>query len=970
MGKKSRLKRERGAAKAKMNKPGLPSDPEFERACNELRALFARYRANDVIVSLNISDLWVPNISSQVKHALAFIISISMSADTFEGVERVESYSDFKLFIEQVYAVLPSFPMLEDYVPEADWGEVKYPTKGSLLRIFYGGAVERISDFITAFYLVQGTNVQASQDMYLALLAQDHVLSAVDRTSAGIADDIRAGHVETPAEIFWRACRDAILSLSVRHELGQLSQGLVTKIGVLSAPRSGMEFGNGILTGSALPVFLAEVGTRRYPLALRNAAAAVIEHWAGKSNVASADAMASFVSARLRDVIRGPFNIVTRSERQSFIFSAAILGGENVYLVIALEEAELGELPRLESGLKRALDSGDWALQLVGDPGAVQLRTTDDSLPKIDQLVVLAVVHRVTTVLGVLSIPRTRARVLPLPDFVTIFDSIKDIKELDRYWAFIDAYSPTISGLSGHADRFAAFRDSNALLVDGAVVPTMIALDPHWGSTWRHRMLAKYWENAPPSVPNEMNTAWEVEKNPDGLYKLIAKRIPALCWGTVIGDCVVYFVLIAGHQQMELDDGRILEVLIECLADSLNQRKSILSSLPLFEYRQIVTTCQVKMDSLISQEDRDHSEMPLFSDWQITEDATKRSVNVIVQANLQHVGRHLSDVADASFEVAASVAWIDGLSSSLGIATDPNVLAALRSTSAGKPRFMLKLMQRAVDVPDYSNPLLPDPEHYKTARRDLAISFMDLGAQEGKYELDAAKALIDPARDNFRTLIHGRVSALQRSDLVRFCTEQLDALITKYDREYARIQISLAHEVSYDRTRKLAEAHDQLVKESRNYRYLLECCLSTPESGSHEVSREVVVQLVASVDWLMVLYDASDILHNGLDVAGLELDHLFIPRVYYSDMNDSSERAFGNETAEMKLGVGVNPGDEVEAIRPTDTEWSDRQSRLRSRHRRKPRQVSDKFIRSLSLAVCNQRQRSTLLIFGVPRESP
>jgi hypothetical protein len=73
----------------------------------------------------------------------------------------------------------------------------------------------------------------------------------------------------------------------------------------------------------------------------------------------------------------------------------------------------------------------------------------------------------------------------------------------------------------------------------------------------------------------------------------------------------------------------------------------------------------------------------------------------------------------------------------------------------------------------------------------------------------------------------------------------------------------------------------------------------------------------------MVLYDASDILHNGLDVAGLELDHLFIPRVYYSDMNDSSERAFGNETAEMKLGVGVNTGDEVEAIRPTDTEWSD-----------------------------------------------
>ncbi len=32
MGKKSRSKRERGAAKAKMKKPGLPNDPEFIRS--------------------------------------------------------------------------------------------------------------------------------------------------------------------------------------------------------------------------------------------------------------------------------------------------------------------------------------------------------------------------------------------------------------------------------------------------------------------------------------------------------------------------------------------------------------------------------------------------------------------------------------------------------------------------------------------------------------------------------------------------------------------------------------------------------------------------------------------------------------------------------------------------------------------------------------------------------------------------
>lgn len=901
----------------------MSHDVEFERTCSELRTLFTHYTPDDVIVSLSVSDLWLPNISSQVKHALALAVSISMAASSFRGSGRIESYSDFKQFIEQVYAILPSFPSLEDYVPERDWGEVKFLSNGSLLRIFYGGAVERISDFVTAFYLVHGAAVQASQDMHLALLAQDHVLAAVDRASVGVADDIEAGHIEIPGETFWRACRDAILSLSARPELAGVSQGLVTKLGVLSAPKRRMDFSDGVMTGSALPVFLVEVGTHRFPLALRNAAATVIEHWAGKNNVASAEAIAGFVSARLRHVIKGPLRVVTRTEgRQPFIFSAVILGGAKPYLVIALEEAGVAQLPRLEAGLKKAVSSGEWALQPIGGRGAVQIWTRDGILPTSGQLVVIAVLSRVTTVTGFLEIPMTQARLLPLSDFVTIFDSIKDVKELDRYWAFVDAHSSTIGGFSGPADRFAAFRDSNALLVDGAIAPTMISLDPHWGSRWRHRMLTRYWDNAPPSFPDVPNTAWDVERDPDGLYRSLAKRIPVLCWGAVVGNCVVHFMLVAGEQPIEVDDGRILELLVQCLADALNQRQSILSGLPLFKYRQIVTTCQAKMDSLVSQQDRKQSEGRLFSDWQVTENATSSSVDVVVQANLQHVQKHLIDVTDASFEVAAAAAWIDGLSSTLGLATDSTVLAALRGTSARKPRFMLRVMPRTVDVPDYASPHVPGPEHYKLARRDLAIAFKDLGAKEGKYELAAAKTLIDPARDKLRTLIHSRVSALRRSDLVQFCIEQLDALTTKYDREQTRIQISLAHEVSYDRTQSLAEAHDQFVKESHNYRYLLECCLSMQTSGSDEVSIQAIVQLVASVDWLMALYNASDVLHNGLDVAGLELDHFFIPHVYYTEITDHSETSFANEAADIKLGVGLKAADEVRAIQPTDPEWS------------------------------------------------
>ena len=923
LGKKSRLKRERRTAKPEPSMVKIAQDSEFESTCDQLRSVFTQYSAEDVMVSLSVSDLWLPNISSQVKHALAYAVAISMPVDSFRSPATIESYADFRQLIEQVYAVLPSFPMLEDYVPEPDWGEVKFPSNGSLLRIFYGGAVERISDFITAFHLVHGANAKAIRDMHLSLSAQHHVLEGVPKGSLGIADDIERGHVEPPSEAFWQACRDAILSLSTRVEFAEVSQGLVVRLGVMPAPKRRTDFSDAVMTGSALPAFLVVVGGRYFPLALRNAAATVIQHWSEEKGPTLVQAIGDFVSARFRNVIKGPLRIVTRTDRQPFIFSAVIMDGPKPHLIIALGETQLAQLPRIEHALAKSLSSGDWALQPIGFQGAMQIRSKDGVVPTaLEQLQLVVVVARVTTVPGVVKIPISKAQVLPLSDFVTIFDSIEDIKELARYWKFVDAHSSTIGGFSGPADRFAAFRDSNAVLIDGAMVPTMIALDPHWGSNWRHKMLTKYWENAPPSFPNVKNSAWNVERDPDGLFKALAKRVPALSWSTVVGNCVVHFMLVADDQAIAPDDGHILELLIHCLADVLNQRKSILAGLSIFKYRQIVTTCRARMDSLVTLENEDRSELPIFTDWQIMNDETDSTIDVIVQANLQHVQKALVDVTDASFEVALISAWIEGVSAQLDLAVDTAALDELRGTSSRKPRFTTKIMERIVDVPDHASPHIPAPEHYKIARRDLAIAFKDLGAKEGRYELATAKALIDSARDNFRVKIHSRISLLRRTELIRFCIEQLDALTVEYDHKQTRIQMSLTHEVGYDRTKSLAEAHDQFVSQSRNYRYLLECCHSMPVSGAGEVSVETIVQLVASIDWLLTLYNASDVLHNGLDVAGLELDQFFIPRVYYTDMDDSSQLAFASEAAELRLGVGLMATDEVRAIQQTDPEWS------------------------------------------------
>jgi hypothetical protein len=127
-----------------------------------------------------------------------------------------------------------------------------------------------------------------------------------------------------------------------------------------------------------------------------------------------------------------------------------------------------------------------------------------------------------------------------------------------------------------------------------------------------------------------------------------------------------------------------------------------------------------------------------------------------------------------------------------------------------------------IDVRDFASPVVPGPRQYKIAGRDVAVTFKNLGASPGRYELTAAKPLIDSARDAFRQLIHDRISQLDRNSLLVFCIEQHDALTVEYRRTVCRIRQRVAHEVSYDRSQALADAHDEYIREARNYRYLLE----------------------------------------------------------------------------------------------------------------------------------------------------
>lgn len=883
----------------------------FQVSCGRVREVLTQFHPDDALAAVNISDLWQPNRASQVKHLLALSLLVSTPADSFTPV-RMVTYEEFSGFCNALIEALPDFPTLEDYVPEADWGEVKVLLGQEPVAILHGGPVQRVVDHIEAFRICHGNGTQAVPDLERAIRLQGEFLRLVPRNGGDQADESNPGHIEVPPASFWEVVLPALTQLPAAE---QLRTDYVAELGEPATWKDASGFGDAVMTGAALPYLAARIDGAVRAMSLRNATTVVIDAWAKAALDAPAQVAArlgAYLAKRIegRSCLTGPLQLRSRGERVPLAIAAVLLDRPHYFLVVAVPPGQLALAGKSVTAMRRAMRDADWGLQVVGTANGFQLRDAHGAVPGPEAVRIILVNTPVSTGMSMIKPPSAEARLMSLVDACSIFDSIESVDELARFWRYVDGLREFGgSSFSDLGDLFGSFRDVHAQIVEGAVVPNFLALDPHWGASWRYGQLKAFWKQAPLFFPDE-DSAWETHEREgvSSLTRVTAKNAPKLAWSSAIGTCTLHFILDVDAVGLEQPDGSLLELFVHCAADSIAERVSIIAPFLQLPFLRVNLHCFSAAHLLASAGDEQAQQaavLPLITAWDETPCGDVHSYHARLTVNLAKLARDLEDAENARFEVACAVAVIERLFSALGSQMPAEVRESLAGTSCHLPRFTLNHMQRMVDVPDFTRPQAPRPEDYKVARRDLAILLKTQGVAPGEYKLEAAKVLINPARAAYRDVVHQRIRTLDRESLLQYCVEQYDSLIAFYNREEFRIKQSLCHEVDYDREHSLAEANETLVRESKNYRYLLESAVVLTSHQDSPVRAETVLSILAMVDWLFVLYGASDVLHNGIDVGGLRVDDQYVPEVFYSEVRRAQEDVFGREMAALRLGVNV-----------------------------------------------------------------
>lgn len=926
MGKNSKakrdLKKKKSNNKSREKSPGKGNrnyEDVMPKIKDNLTSVYKEYNLAELFLTLSISELWLPNISSPVKHTIAFNTLLSMDVSMFDNQKELKTCQQASEFFSIIYKILPDIPQMEDFVPEQDWGKIRIPWGDNIYRIFYGSSVERLYDYIQAFGIRYAKYPIILKQMENVLILQDKFLSNINPVDTLSEQELSPGHVEIPPETFWKDCRQALTDTSHAFEqlISQTEKIFIKKSGEFKSINALSELSNIIMEGVALPAIGVSIDNHIYPLSFRNMANVIIEHYASKKmDIDCSDAISNFISQCFESIIEEPFLLLSKKKVLPYKFSGLLQGNDKFYLFALFDIDSASKLKNIEEDVFELFNQGKWALSPISSSQLLGIRNGSGEQLSINDIEFIFINSNLTTAMHFFEPPRLKYsyHILFLTEFIALFDSMDNLNELSLFFSYLDQNKSKINPfLISIIDKFASFKGTHSVLEDGAINFNMITLDPHWGSNWRYEELEKYWSQVPSNFP-DANVKWNISSSYQGNISLISKSHFYVSWSTTINNCTIHFC--ADCKPLLNEDhlnGQLLTLFLECASDALSQRKDIFKNISFQNIDRITVHCAVDKKYLVNSNSdiAEHVSPELFTHTSLINNYNS-SANIQIWINLPFMQYRLNRPQNASFQADVCITFLQLLSKILNIEFSEDIRQQIVNTGNRPARMAISSEERTFDTLEIK-PNIPEAKHFKLARKKLANLIKDSGIKEGSYELQNAKDIINHLADFFREKIHATILSMNREHLLQFVIENYDAYVAEDHRKKKNIMLSLQHEVNYNRTEKLANQSNEFNRMSANYRYLLECTLSLNSKNETIPTTDDILQLLADIDWLIVLYNASDILHNDIDVGGLNIDNFYIPQVFFSEDREIKEDKFSEEQAGYKLGYNLNDTDSVDS---------------------------------------------------------
>lgn len=913
---------------------------------HKLENYLREYSFDDLATCFFALNLWLPNIACPVKIQYLYVI-LETIHDNLSPCNNINSYEDFTAFCKGLFELLPSFVFLEDYIPEPDWGNIKYFFQNRLYKIFYGGDLSNPYDFYYAYEIIHESFLQEYlellgrspiTEMQFCLELQDYIISSLNNNEA--TDNIAPGDIGVPPEYFWMNAHEFIKQYSPEnyHNLDRLA--LYTKELTEPVPLPSMDsFIENAYRGQNCRYFFIRKGTRYYPAMPRKWLTVVYDTWGtllkdncaniirelgGKEpNIMTGARLAHFIRERINN---GNIFPLVRSINPDLSLAhdltfTAVLDEDRIFLIYVtppfFNRDDLHKhLQEIQPKLKESsylLSQPPNRLGLIAENKVVEFRLTNVN---IRFLIVLPSPLSYTE--GGIEAPKDiEAEIMTLDQIAGIFDEIIKVKELNDFFDYIasERKLARITPMNSYLDKFGSFKDSFGVLVPGAIEPNNIWLAGGYGSNFRFESLKKFWSIFPETSFYGHPRSWTIppEKVTKTGFVISNKTFFGYAYYQNVGN--TSFFINAPVHRMELKDGELNDSVMYSLSDAIEIYAPLLSKLNPFKshYMVHVFFCPA---SLAQKENELAHVRHLVQDRDLWEidcarlEPDKYGIRVVYNQDI--LFEALKDASDRSVQVQLLIDVFAQLNALLPDSIFSDIRIELEKEKCKKARFKTFAVEGTASFPEGIKATQPGEKEHKLANKEIAKLALELSIQPGIYTFKEGVIKLNALRSSVVRDLNSMISAYSLLDAVPVLLEKASALMHDSIHDKAHVKASQDQDIDYERSERSSKSENDFLHWYRVYRYLIEKFVHLQPKGNTELNDQNLRLLLALANRLIDLYTASDFITYKLLPVNVHISNDYLVSTIYDNIDtENMQKEYGEEQEKLNLGIIGNKDDMV-----------------------------------------------------------
>jgi len=532
-------------------------EKQFLNSQKKIIRTLKKYSLKDIFTALFVSNLWIPNVSSPIKHQFLYGLLFSIDPDELSGSDMIFKYPDLVKFLKTVYKDLIEFPSVEDYRPESDWGEIKYEIDGTILTIFYGNEFSNINEYISLFEMVfctydenlfDLTGRSPTNELKQCFKIQDLIIKSIDSQKRPDPYDVKIGNIEIPSKAFFHCCIDFLNNQKLEKVIDKeiLKEFQLNDQGPFGTLFSSAEFMNKVMQGKFIKSFWLNHDGTIYPILPRKYFSTLFDTWGDifsthknavlmetePHNFKLSSKFYKYVKDRIDNKILFPVvsSVDEIGKPNSFIFDCAFISENKLVLLHLLPPSSSDkEIKKyLENDIENIEDAQK---ELLRNPTTIALNLEQQNLQfkhetgkEILTPYFITLIPQVSTQIYGLNIPKKYpGDVYFLDAFLGVIDEIYETNEFSKFLDYTKEYQKKMGPMYSFLDLYGSYKDSSGVLIKGAIEPDRISIDPHWGTDRRFRTLQKFWEKFPNVGYFNAPRSWKVKTDTPSRIRLVSR---------------------------------------------------------------------------------------------------------------------------------------------------------------------------------------------------------------------------------------------------------------------------------------------------------------------------------------------------------------------------------------------------------------------------------------------------------------